>query len=825
MKRYFFVALLLLAAGIQTAQAQSMIIRTSDGRLVPYGIEEVDSVLFTDANYAGGHEYIDLGLPSGTLWATCNVGANSPLEYGNYFAWGETQTKDSYLDSNYKFFSDRQVTKYNATDGKTRLMAVDDAASVAFGSKWQMPSKAQWDELLDGSNTTIEWTRENGVNGNKITSNRNGKSIFLPAAGSYTSFLSDAGKEGYYWSRTLNTEQEWEACYMCFDYTGFIGTYYVYRRYGLCVRPVVKQPFLVEQIVLSATSLKIPIDDTQTLTATILPEDADNMEVTWESSSDEVATVSSDGLVTAVAEGTCTITCRATDGSGVYAECEVKVVFPEDVDLGLPSGTLWATYNLGASHPEEYGDYFAWGETQTKDEYSWSTYRYCNGSNKKLTKYCYEKSYGDNEYWDGVTELTSYDDAATTLLGESWVMPSYEQLQELLDNTTHEWTEYNNVKGCLLTSKINGKSIFLPAAGLKNEYGLRSYGSNGYYWTSSLSIVESDFASFLHVYVNDVAFMNNSNRCNGMPIRPVRAMQNPPTPAVRRIIIEDKQLKFDLGEGTTSKVISATILPSKASKVLSWTSSDTGVATVSSSGRVTPVSEGTCTITCTATDGSDVKDECEVTVVRLSGTYNGHEWVDLGLPSGTLWATCNVGSRTPEGPGNKYAWGEVTPKSEYTYANYKWGKNDNYFTKYTYADGNTDGNWYDSNGNFIGDGKRELDPEDDAATYNWGSNWQTPSESQLKEIMYEMLYGKMTYKTWKTVNGVMGYEITSKTTGKSIFLPATDGSAGYWSNRLYNETSNVDVLLLEEEVGPLGNFDFYLYPRYIGKYVRPVVKK
>ena len=88
-----------------------------------------------------------------------------------------------------------------------------------------------------------------------------------------------------------------------------------------------------------------------------------------------------------------------------------------------------------------------------------------------------------------------------------------------------------------------------------------------------------------------------------------------------------------------------------------------------------------------------------------------------------------------------------------------------------------------------------------------------------------MLYGKMTYKTWKTVNGVSGYEITSKTTGKSIFLPATDGSAGYWSNRLYNETSNVDVLLLEEEVGPLGNFDFYLYPRYIGKYVRPVVKK
>ena len=91
--------------------------------------------------------------------------------------------------------------------------------------------------------------------------------------------------------------------------------------------------------------------------------------------------------------------------------------------------------------------------------------------------------------------------------------------------------------------------------------------------------------------------------------------------------------------------------------------------------------------------------------------------------------------------------------------------------------------------------------------------------------MYETFYGKLTYKTWKTVNGVMGYEITSKTTGKSIFLPATDGSAGYWSNRLYNKTSNVDVLLLREDVGPLGNFAFILPRRCDGYYVRPVVKK
>lgn len=184
------------------------------------------------------HQYVDLDLPSGTLWATCNVGAYNPEDYGFYFAWGETKTKAKYVDGNYKFFSGGQVTKYNATDGMTELLADDDVAVAAYGEGWQTPSKAQWDELLNSSNTTIEWTKVNGVNGKKITSNINGKSIFLPAAGSYTSSLYDTGKEGYYWSRSLNTEQEWEACYMCFDYTDFIGTYNVYRNYGMTVRPV-----------------------------------------------------------------------------------------------------------------------------------------------------------------------------------------------------------------------------------------------------------------------------------------------------------------------------------------------------------------------------------------------------------------------------------------------------------------------------------------------------------------------------------------------------------------------------------------------------------
>ena len=188
------------------------------------------------------HEYVDLDLPSGTLWATCNVGAYNPEEYGYYFAWGENQTKDEYTYVNYKFFNNDQVTKYNATDGLTELLADDDVSTVAFGAEWKTPSKAQWDELLDARNTTIEWTNVNSVNGKKITSIRNGKSVFLPAAGNYNIYgLSETDKEGHYWSRTVSTENASDACYVCFDHTDFIGTYYVDRHYGMNVRPVREQ--------------------------------------------------------------------------------------------------------------------------------------------------------------------------------------------------------------------------------------------------------------------------------------------------------------------------------------------------------------------------------------------------------------------------------------------------------------------------------------------------------------------------------------------------------------------------------------------------------
>ena len=179
------------------------------------------------------------------------------------------------------------------------------------------------------------------------------------------------------------------------------------------------------------------------------------------------------------------------------------------VDLGLPSGLLWATCNIGANSPEEYGDYFAWGETQPKDYYDWSTYHHSNGGtswqNPNLTKYCNNSNYGYNGLTDNLTTLLHQDDAATANWGADWRMPTKEEFQELYNNTTIIWTQQNGVNGRLFTAS-NGNSLFLPAAGNRYNTSLSGVGSYGDYWSSSLS---TDYYPYEAWYIGF-----NSNYCN-----------------------------------------------------------------------------------------------------------------------------------------------------------------------------------------------------------------------------------------------------------------------------------------------------------------------
>ena len=155
-----------------------------------------------DCNLTSG-DWVDLGLPSGLLWATRNVGASSPTDYGNYYAWGETSPKDAYTEDNNRYYNSLTgYSKYTGSDGLTILQSGDDAATANYGGR--TPTKAEWEELMN--NTTSQWVTINGVNGRCFTGS-NGNSFFLPAAGcrSYSSF-GYAGSNGYFWSSSHDTD-------------------------------------------------------------------------------------------------------------------------------------------------------------------------------------------------------------------------------------------------------------------------------------------------------------------------------------------------------------------------------------------------------------------------------------------------------------------------------------------------------------------------------------------------------------------------------------------------------------------------------------------
>lgn len=190
----------------------------------------------------------------------------------------------------------------------------------------------------------------------------------------------------------------------------------------------------------------------------------------------------------------------------------------EYVDLGL--SVKWATCNVGASKPEEYGDYFAWGETQPKDYYVWSTYKWCNGSYDTQTKYCTNSSYGTV---DNKTVLEAADDAARANWGGSWRMPTPDELIELREQCTWTGTTQNGVYGYKVTSKKSGytnKSIFLPAAGYRYYSSLDYAGSLGNYWSSSLSTDYPDRAWIVH-FCSSYVYRSIDSRYFGQSVRPV----------------------------------------------------------------------------------------------------------------------------------------------------------------------------------------------------------------------------------------------------------------------------------------------------------------
>ena len=185
------------------------------------------------------------------------------------------------------------------------------------------------------------------------------------------------------------------------------------------------------------------------------------------------------------------------------------------VDLGL--SVKWATCNVGASSPENYGDYYAWGETETKSTYNWSTYKLCNGNSSTLTKYCTDNDYGTV---DNKKVLESSDDIAHVKWGGNWRLPTDTELTELREKCTWTWTTQNGTMGYKVTSKSNGNCIFLPASGWRYDSSLLYVETDGGYWSSSLYGSSSDDA--WSVYFNSSGvYWSYTHRFDGLSVRPV----------------------------------------------------------------------------------------------------------------------------------------------------------------------------------------------------------------------------------------------------------------------------------------------------------------
>ena len=360
--------------------------------------------------------YVDLGLPSGNLWAECNLGASTPEQYGDYYAWGEVEPKQKYTSLNHKWYKEgapsQGFTKYNNEDGKLTLEDEDDAVIQKLGNGWRTPTLADFRELTNQKLTTIKKTTLNGVAGYQITSKKNGKSIFIPFAG----FKRDKPQ-----TREISADEEVAVCMtnlrridnMVYNAWTFafqndrIGRYGKLRPDGISIRPV--------------KGLGVPVPN----------------------------------------------------------NC---------VDLGLASGILWGKYNLGTTDPTKPGDYYAWGETETKKKYA-ENYKFYGKSSLKDGVIKYNRR-------DGKMVLELEDDAANVVLGVGYRIPTKEDWKELLDECTWEAETFTapiewdpSQKKFIKLWKVtgpNGNSIILPNSnGYKFEKGYEKEDYT-FYTTSTL---------------------------------------------------------------------------------------------------------------------------------------------------------------------------------------------------------------------------------------------------------------------------------------------------------------------------------------------------
>ena len=442
---------LMVSLGIVAKEYERDMHVHSNGQVTTYTIpSNADGFRVIDFEYSSqpsgtenGYPYVDLGFPSGIRWAIYNIGATHPLEFGNYYAWGEVVPHDSlkYDWTTYKYCdsTDDVLTKYclnsqnGLVDNLVTLEKTDDVASVEWGGRWRMPTKEDFEEK--GQNGTFIQGWVDGVYGLSYISNENGATIFAPAAGAYFGDIylgpEALGGEsvGAYWSSSICDEYNVSQSDNYAYYGGFSGEKimleYMYRCLGLSVRAVY-DPY------------------------------------------------------------------QATGTEKGYGY----------IDLGLPSGKLWATCNLGANSPTEFGNLYAYGKVEGED-------------------------YAEDDptiYFEDLTE-----DPVAKIMGEGWRMPTKEDFEEMGQNCQFKRAYLKGVYGLIIIGP-NGNYMFAPAAGV-TLLGRHSKEIDiikeeiGYYWSSTIYEGEDPISSAMEVWTGAFSetniLLSNFPSVFGASIRPV----------------------------------------------------------------------------------------------------------------------------------------------------------------------------------------------------------------------------------------------------------------------------------------------------------------